>query len=227
VYVDVISSGSAEATTVIGLWLKFLGFGSYSKLFSRNMISLQVAPAPSAALPLLLLSQPSSSREVTSAQVLLLLREEHLRASMKIKDPDCSILWEIIKDYKQFSSVEGTSFMSLVVTITDTVSTAVGMFFLDKKKTTNVTHLRAGVPLTSTASYDWLKAHGFDRYAFQFVRYNIPLYALPLVNFFIVGEMGVAGDSFQLLRALSQLKDSPEYNVKGISRMRVGSMYVV
>lgn len=68
---------------------------------------------------------------------------------------------------------------------------------------------------SAIASYNWLQAHGFEKYAFQFVRYNIPFYALPLVNFFIVGEMAVLGDNEVVLKALRELQDSPAYSVKG------------
>jgi len=68
-----------------------------------------------------------------------------------------------------------------------------------------------------SATYLWLKSRGFDEYAFQFVRYNIPFYALPLVNFFIINEMGFTKHNQKLLTALTKLKFSPSYNVKGIA----------
>lgn len=65
------------------------------------------------------------------------------------------------------------------------------------------------------ATYQWLKATGFDEYALQFLRYNIPFYALPLVNFFILNEMGIVAPDYALLKALRDLKDQPVFSVKG------------
>lgn len=47
-------------------------------------------------------------------------------------------------------------------------------------------------------------------------RYQVPFYALPLVNFFIIDEMGVTNQDKALLSALQTLKSSPVYAVKGI-----------
>lgn len=55
-------------------------------------------------------------------------------------------------------------------------------------------------------TFHWLRGHGFDKYAFHFARYNIPFYALPCVNFFIIDEMGVTHDDELLLEALQALK---------------------
>jgi len=64
-------------------------------------------------------------------------------------------------------------------------------------------------------SFNWLRAHGFEHYSFHFARYNIPFYALPFVNFFIIDEMGVSVDNQLLLASLQKLKDTPSYIVKG------------
>ncbi len=55
-------------------------------------------------------------------------------------------------------------------------------------------------------TFHWLRRHGFEKYAFHFARYNIPFYALPCVNFFIIDEMGVTHDDQPLLQALQSLK---------------------
>lgn len=55
-------------------------------------------------------------------------------------------------------------------------------------------------------TFHWLRRHGFAKYAFHFARYNIPFYALPCVNFFIIDEMGVTHDDQLLLQALQALK---------------------
>jgi hypothetical protein len=46
-------------------------------------------------------------------------------------------------------------------------------------------------------------------------RYEVPFYALPLVNFFIIDEMGVTNQDKELLSALQSLEFSPAYAVKG------------
>ncbi|KAL6068608.1 SAM domain (Sterile alpha motif) domain containing protein [Balamuthia mandrillaris] len=66
-------------------------------------------------------------------------------------------------------------------------------------------------------TFSWLRRHGFAKYSFHFARYNIPFYALPFVNFFIIDEMGVTHDDQILLSALQQLKSSPAYCVKAIA----------
>eukprot|EP01091_Cochliopodium_minus_P011275 TRINITY_DN3151_c0_g1_i1.p1 TRINITY_DN3151_c0_g1~~TRINITY_DN3151_c0_g1_i1.p1 ORF type:complete len:731 (+),score=263.16 TRINITY_DN3151_c0_g1_i1:56-2248(+) len=63
----------------------------------------------------------------------------------------------------------------------------------------------------------WLRNNGFEKYSFHFARYNIPFYALPFVNFFIIDEMGVTQDDQVLLTALQNLKKTPNYKVKAIS----------
>ena len=63
------------------------------------------------------------------------------------------------------------------------------------------------------ATHGWLSASGFSQYAFHFVRANIPFYALPLVNFFIINEMGIT--DVKLWRAIRDLKNQPAYRVKG------------
>jgi len=65
------------------------------------------------------------------------------------------------------------------------------------------------------ATHAWLTASGFGQYTFQFVRANIPFYALPLVNFFITNEMGVT--DIKLWRALRDLKNQPAYRVKAMA----------
>jgi len=66
-------------------------------------------------------------------------------------------------------------------------------------------------------SFKWLRAHNFEKYSFHFGRFNIPFYALPFVNFFIVNEMGCTIDDQELLDALRNLKDSPTYNAKAVT----------
>ncbi|KAL6074318.1 SAM domain (Sterile alpha motif) domain containing protein [Balamuthia mandrillaris] len=70
---------------------------------------------------------------------------------------------------------------------------------------------------SAEATYQWLESRGLERYAYQFARYNIPFYALPLVNFFIIDEMGVTNDDKALLYALQTLRDSPCYSVKAMA----------
>lgn len=79
------------------------------------------------------------------------------------------LLEEMIDDYKGFSSVE----VSCVV--------CEGCF------------LRV-ITLVFQETFHWLRRNGFEKYAFHFARYNIPFYALPCVNFFIIDEMGVTHD---------------------------------
>jgi len=64
-------------------------------------------------------------------------------------------------------------------------------------------------------TFKWLINNNFESYSFHFARYNIPFYALPFVNFFIINEMGVTIDDDNLLNALQQLKNSATYNAKG------------
>lgn len=66
-------------------------------------------------------------------------------------------------------------------------------------------------------TFRWLQTNGFEKYSFHFARYNIPFYALPFVNFFIINEIGVTTEDQKLLNALQKLKDSPAYNVKGVA----------
>eukprot|EP00339_Tiarina_fusa_P027709 CAMPEP_0117007622 /NCGR_PEP_ID=MMETSP0472-20121206/7444_1 /TAXON_ID=693140 ORGANISM="Tiarina fusus, Strain LIS" /NCGR_SAMPLE_ID=MMETSP0472 /ASSEMBLY_ACC=CAM_ASM_000603 /LENGTH=330 /DNA_ID=CAMNT_0004709459 /DNA_START=209 /DNA_END=1198 /DNA_ORIENTATION=- len=66
-------------------------------------------------------------------------------------------------------------------------------------------------------SFKWLRAHNFEKYSFHFGRYNIPFYALPFVNFFIINEMGGTIEDQQLLDALHKLKESPTYNAKAVT----------
>lgn len=86
------------------------------------------------------------------------------------------------------------------------------------------------------ATFTWLQWSRLARYAYQFarsvtysfpplvvssaecwvpLRYQVPFYALPLVNFFIIDEMGVTNQDKALLSALQTLKYSPAYAVKG------------
>jgi chemotaxis protein histidine kinase CheA len=65
-------------------------------------------------------------------------------------------------------------------------------------------------------TFAWLRQQGFARLAFHFARYNIPAYALPYVNFFILDEMGgwasagsAPGDA--LLARLRELRGSAGY----------------
>jgi len=62
-----------------------------------------------------------------------------------------------------------------------------------------------------------MQVYGFVKYSLEFVRYNIPFYALPLVNFFIINEMGISSDDRLLFNALKRLQFSPAYNVKAIA----------
>ena len=66
-------------------------------------------------------------------------------------------------------------------------------------------------------TFSWLQSNKFEKYSFHFARYNIPFYAIPFVNFFIINEMGVTIDDQQLLLALQQLKDSPTYDAKAVT----------
>lgn len=66
-------------------------------------------------------------------------------------------------------------------------------------------------------TFSWLQCNKFEKYSFHFARYNIPFYAIPFVNFFIINEMGVTIDDQQLLLALQQLKDSPTYDAKAVT----------
>eukprot|EP00005_Dracoamoeba_jomungandri_P007665 CAMPEP_0174272810 /NCGR_PEP_ID=MMETSP0439-20130205/52520_1 /TAXON_ID=0 /ORGANISM="Stereomyxa ramosa, Strain Chinc5" /LENGTH=797 /DNA_ID=CAMNT_0015363599 /DNA_START=453 /DNA_END=2846 /DNA_ORIENTATION=- len=66
-------------------------------------------------------------------------------------------------------------------------------------------------------TFIWLRMNGFEKYAFHFVRYNIPFYALPFVNFFIIDGMGFSSEDQILLKALQDLKTSPAYLVKGMA----------
>lgn len=65
------------------------------------------------------------------------------------------------------------------------------------------------------ATHGWLCESGFSQYAFNFVRANIPFYALPLVNFFIINEMGIT--DLKLWRAIRTLKSQPAYRVKAMA----------
>ena len=71
-----------------------------------------------------------------------------------------------------------------------------------------------GVYSSVGATEEWLQANGFEECAFAFVRYNIPFYSLPLVNYFIVVDMGIVRCN-ELIAALERLRHSPTYNVKG------------
>ena len=62
-----------------------------------------------------------------------------------------------------------------------------------------------------------MRNNGFEKYSFHFARYNIPFYALPFVNFFIIDEMGVTQDDQLLLTALQCLKKTPSYKAKAIA----------
>jgi len=66
-------------------------------------------------------------------------------------------------------------------------------------------------------SFKWLQSHKFEKYSFHFGRFNIPFFALPYVNFFIVNEMGGTIDDQKLLDALHALKQSPTYNAKAVT----------
>eukprot|EP01090_Pellita_catalonica_P000194 TRINITY_DN10138_c0_g1_i3.p1 TRINITY_DN10138_c0_g1~~TRINITY_DN10138_c0_g1_i3.p1 ORF type:complete len:476 (+),score=84.37 TRINITY_DN10138_c0_g1_i3:325-1752(+) len=70
---------------------------------------------------------------------------------------------------------------------------------------------------SAEATFMWLREQGMEQYSYQFARYNIPFYALPLVNFFIIDEMGISGENKVLLEALEDLKKSPCYLVKAMS----------
>ncbi len=65
-------------------------------------------------------------------------------------------------------------------------------------------------------TFHWLRRHGFEKYAFHFARYNIPFYALPCVNFFIIDEMGVTHDDQLLLQALQSLKHQ-NFDVRAVA----------
>jgi len=58
-------------------------------------------------------------------------------------------------------------------------------------------------------------------------RYEVPFYALPLVNFFIIDEMGVTNQDKELLSALQSLEFSPAYAVKGTRTVHGGSVATV
>jgi SAM domain (Sterile alpha motif) len=70
------------------------------------------------------------------------------------------------------------------------------------------------------ASYKWLVDCGHRVYALEFIRYNIPFYSLPLINFFIISEMGAVGvprDYDALLRHFAALPRTPAYAAKAIA----------
>lgn len=100
-------------------------------------------------------------------------------------------LWEIIGEYKKFSSVEGKSFRKFIISHSHNFNFS----FLE--------------------TFEWMRSHSFEKYSFHFGRYNIPFYALPFVNFFIINEMGGSVDEQQLLDALQQLQYNPSYHAKG------------
>ena len=77
-------------------------------------------------------------------------------------------LFECFQKYKNFSSVEGIPHLSFLSSL----------------------HISFLIEETFT----WLRSNGFQKYSFHFARYNIPFYALPFVNFFIIDEMGVTHD---------------------------------
>ena len=66
-------------------------------------------------------------------------------------------------------------------------------------------------------TFHWLRRHGFEKYSFHFARYNIPFYALPCVNFFIIDEMGVTHDDQMLLQALQSLKQCHHFDVCAVA----------
>lgn len=66
-------------------------------------------------------------------------------------------------------------------------------------------------------SFVWLHSSGFGKYSFHFARYNIPFYALPYVNFFILEEMGVSHDDTELLAELQKLKSDPLFGAKALA----------
>jgi len=70
---------------------------------------------------------------------------------------------------------------------------------------------------SAQATFTWLQWSRLARYAYQFARYQVPFYALPLVNFFIIDEMGVTNQDKALLSALQTLKYSPAYAVKAMA----------
>lgn len=70
---------------------------------------------------------------------------------------------------------------------------------------------------SAEATFAWLQWSGLERYAYQFARYEVPFYALPLVNFFIIDEMGVTNQDKELLSALQSLEFSPSYAVKAMA----------
>eukprot|EP00698_Gefionella_okellyi_P001140 TRINITY_DN1103_c0_g4_i1.p1 TRINITY_DN1103_c0_g4~~TRINITY_DN1103_c0_g4_i1.p1 ORF type:complete len:835 (+),score=186.29 TRINITY_DN1103_c0_g4_i1:53-2557(+) len=75
---------------------------------------------------------------------------------------------------------------------------------------------------SAEAAFWWLRSRGFAKYSFAFARNNIPFYALPLVNFFVVDLMSttcniVTKKDKLLFTALQQLRTSPCYQVKAIA----------
>lgn len=71
---------------VVGLWIRHLGYANYVEKFVKH----QIWP-----------------------QLLLVLKEEDLRL-IGVKPSDVPVLWELIRSYQQFSSVEGTGYYHLV-----------------------------------------------------------------------------------------------------------------
>ena len=84
------------------------------------------------------------------------MTEDILADLLGVEECDRALLFSQIEYFHYFSSAEGISMSS------------------------------EQQPLMYAAAFWWLRAHGFVKYSFVFARNNIPFYALPLVNFFVV-----------------------------------------
>lgn len=67
------------------------------------------------------------------------------------------------------------------------------------------------------ASYRWLSENALEIYAVQFAKSNIPFYILPLVNYFVVYEMGIVIDDHRMYKRLNELRNSPAFNSLAVS----------
>lgn len=67
----------------------------------------------------------------------------------------------------------------------------------------------------SVASYKWLSENGLGIYAVQFAKSNIPFYILPLVNYFVVYEMGIVIDDQRMYKRLKELRQCPAFDSQG------------
>ncbi len=74
--------------------------------------------------------------------------------------------------------------------------------------------------LSFPATYQWLKEKGLKDMAFRFVRFNIPFYILPMVNQFVLREMGFClAKNQDQSKILKELANTPAYTVRGMMLM--------